>query len=536
MKHILPVGFAFALLSSAFAACTMDFDQFQPGPGGAGGTGGACATECCAVTDCPEPAEPCMQATCNAGTCGEEPRADGSEAGMQTAGDCKKVVCQDGEPTSEADATDSLDDGNDCTDDVCDGETPASNPVAAGTACASSNGKVCDGQGACVGCLMDGDCPPETPNCDTRNSICVSAQCGDGDKNGDETDVDCGGSCPPCTEGQDCEVGSDCTSGVCSGGAKKCAPPVCGDGVKNGSETDVDCGGSCPDCGPGQGCDEDNDCEGNDCTGQGGTCVPNCDDNVQNNNETDVDCGGNDCKGCDVGDSCDGDGDCALDNCVANVCDEAQNGHPCGGDGDCLSGQCEDGVCCNTSCNGTCRACDLPGSVGTCLNIASGSDPDNECAGASVCDGAGACKKPAGQTCAAASECLVGLFCVDGVCCDSVCNGTCEACNVAGSLGACTEVPNNQDPANECAGATTCDGAGACTKLANGTACGAAAECSSNFCVDGVCCNEICGGTCRACDLAGTIGTCTNVPAGQDPDMECQGANPNCNGMAMCGP
>ncbi len=49
--------------------------------------------------------------------------------------------------------------------------------------------------------------------------------CNDGVQNGNETGVDCGGSCPPCT-----------------------TTPTCTDGIQNGNETGVDCGGSCPPC------------------------------------------------------------------------------------------------------------------------------------------------------------------------------------------------------------------------------------------------------------------------------------------------
>src|SRR5215216_5524920 len=39
--------------------------------------------------------------------------------------------------------------------------------------------------------------------------------CSDSVKNGSETDVDCGGTCPKCASGKACQVGSDCTSGFC---------------------------------------------------------------------------------------------------------------------------------------------------------------------------------------------------------------------------------------------------------------------------------------------------------------------------------
>src|SRR3569832_642419 len=59
------------------------------------------------------------------------------------------------------------------------------------------------------------------------------ATCSDGIKNGDETGVDCGGSCVPC--------------------------PTCNEGIKNGDETGIDCGGSCPNT-----CAVTNLCTGNE--------------------------------------------------------------------------------------------------------------------------------------------------------------------------------------------------------------------------------------------------------------------------------
>jgi hypothetical protein len=46
---------------------------------------------------------------------------------------------------------------------------------------------------------------------------------------------------------------------------------------------------------------------------------------------------------------------------------------------------------------------------------------------------------------------------------------------------------------------------------ATGDSCATGSECGSGYCVDGYCCNSACSSTCYACNLAGSIGTCTAV-------------------------
>jgi hypothetical protein len=77
-------------------------------------------------------------------------------------------------------------------------------------------------------------------------------------KDGNETDVDCGGSCTTkCADGKHCSQGTDCVNGSCAGGV--CIS--CMDGLKDGTETDVDCGGPCTTkCAFGKGCAIDTDC------------------------------------------------------------------------------------------------------------------------------------------------------------------------------------------------------------------------------------------------------------------------------------
>jgi hypothetical protein len=73
-----------------------------------------------------------------------------------------------------------------------------------------------------------------------------SNHCDDRILDGDETDLDCGGSCLPCPTARACSTGKDCRSALCDGG--KCAAPTCDDGVRDGFEREIDCGSLCGAC------------------------------------------------------------------------------------------------------------------------------------------------------------------------------------------------------------------------------------------------------------------------------------------------
>lgn len=72
-----------------------------------------------------------------------------------------------------------------------------------------------------------------------------SATCSDGELNGRESDIDCGGPCTPCAEGDGCAEDADCDTGLFCGPLEVCTVPSCTDGVANQDEEGVDCGGSC---------------------------------------------------------------------------------------------------------------------------------------------------------------------------------------------------------------------------------------------------------------------------------------------------
>ena len=98
----------------------------------------------------------------------------------------------------------------------------------------------------------------------------VAPTCDDGVMNGDETGIDCGGSCDACITCNDGIMNGNETGIDCGGDCDAC--PTCDDGIMNGNETGVDCGGDCDAC-------------------------ATCDDGIMNGNETGVDCGG-DCNAC----------------------------------------------------------------------------------------------------------------------------------------------------------------------------------------------------------------------------------------------
>ena len=96
--------------------------------------------------------------------------------------------------------------------------------------------------------------------------------CSDRVLDGDETDVDCGGSCHACPAGFACTAGSDCEAGVCDAGT--CAAGTCGDGVRDGFEIDADCGQYCnAACAIGARCFDNGDCVTAQC-GEPFVCEP----------------------------------------------------------------------------------------------------------------------------------------------------------------------------------------------------------------------------------------------------------------------
>jgi MYXO-CTERM domain-containing protein len=111
--------------------------------------------------------------------------------------------------------------------------------------------------------------------------------------------------------------------------------------------------------------------------------------------------------------------------------------------------------------------------------------------------------------------CASGLTCHDGVCCTTATCPTGETCNAPGHEGVCTKP--------------------------KGAACTSNLECATGYCVTGFCCDGPCAGTCKACNIAGSEGTCVLAAAGTDPGGVCGVGSPSpdcgrkCDGTGKCG-
>jgi hypothetical protein len=74
--------------------------------------------------------------------------------------------------------------------------------------------------------------------------------------------------------------------------------------------------------------------------------------------------------------------------------------------------------------------------------------------------------------------------CVDGYCCDGLCNNPCDVCNVAGHEGACLAAPLGSQPSSSCPGYFACDG----THTGCASACTSNAGCWNARCAGGLAC------------------------------------------------
>jgi len=302
-----------------------------------------------------------------------------------------------------------------------------------------------------------------------------------------------------CVAGVETHSSTCDSSGKCGDVPKSCGSYACGA---------TTCKTSCAtksDCSPGYVC-KTNACVAADGLGTACTSAAACSTGFCTDN---VCCGVADCG---LGSSCatEKKGSCAK-----------IQGFECANDLECGSGHCVDGVCCESTCDGQCEACDVPGKFGKCSAVNGAPHGLRK-----VCDDGGgdACKA---RTCDGT---------IDAATCAAYANGPSTACGQSSCSGATYT------------GAGTCDGKGACS-VAETRAC-APYACDEAGCRVGCARDEHCaegfvcaGGACKplvakcsedrlsSITKDGSTTACTPYRCG--PTGECLA---QCVGSADCAP
>ncbi|CAN99522.1 hypothetical protein sce9349 [Sorangium cellulosum So ce56] len=445
-------------------------------------------------------------------------------------GECKDDVL----PSLER--CDNLD--NDC-DGVTDDLPGVGLPCETGLSARCSAGTTqCDAEDGSIRCLPKAtsdaeQCNGEDDNCDGQvddGPFC----CPDNTLNGNESDIDCGGSClEKCEVGEMCRDDVDCKTSICAG--TRCQPKK---GLGEPCDADVKCEST--HCVDGVCCDAECSALCYACTtslrgiGQDGVCGP-----IASDRDPDEECNSQAPATCGNTGFCNGAGACQQ-HPATTACREAT----CSADGITLE--------LADTCNGS----------GSCVDRGNQSCAPFSCRGDACTD-----QLRAGEPCTSASECADG-YCVDGVCCQTACGngspGDCQACNVAGHLGTCSPSPAGAicrgatdvcDVAELCDGASTvcpadgvrdagvvcrsstgdCDVAEACNGLTkacpveafkpSGTVCrGAAGDCDLP---------ETCTGTGAVCPddvFRSSTTVCRASAGGCDVPEMCSGLSPVCPG------
>gem|GEM_PF-5225515 len=472
-------------------ACVHNNDNTNACSDGVNCTDDACVAGACVGTpiDCSFLDGECTVGVCNesSGACEAAATNEGGPCSDE-GNECTDDVCESGACVHNATPGASCtDDGNDCTDDLCDAAGACTHPAEpSGTVC-SGDGIACtidecDGTGACVS-------TPDDTACDD-GMVCTTEFC--------DATLGCQYDDVPncCTTNADCVDTSACTDDICNTADGTCShPPI----VIDCSALDGEC--TVGVCDPASGlCTADAINEGGACSDDGLPCTDDvCQAGVCVHNDDDTN-------------ACSDGVNCTDDACVAGACVSTPI--------DCsfLDGECTIGVC-NES-TGTCEAVSA-NEGGACT------DDGNPCTD-DVCE-AGVCVHINDDT----NVCSDGDACTNDACLAGACIGTpvdCSALDGDCTVGVCNPSTGQcQAQATNEGGACTDDGnactddvcqAGVCTHPNNDT----------NMCTDGDnCTDDACvGGTCvgTAVDCSGLDGECTvgvcNATTGQ---CEAQSAN-----------
>ena len=215
--------------------------------------------------------------------------------------------------------------------------------------------------------------------------------------------------------------------------------------------------------------------------------------------------------------------------CNTGVCGPPSGqGTQCNADQQCESPfSCTDFTCCELS---ECPAgdlCNIPGNLGFCT-----------------------APGPQGNPCINSEQCQTGLFCVNDTCCVTdtgmaSCNAG-EACNLPGSPGLCQLVPTPTPTATPTVTPPpTITPTFTPTPQPNGATCAAGAQCVSQACANGICCNlppgsntcpNATSGTPQFCNISTSLGTCAPKEGqgqGCSQPSDCQ--SDNCD-ASQCAP
>jgi len=376
-------------------------------------------------------------------------------------------------------------DGNECTNDVCNGGGLCTHPnKPEGSSC--DDGQYCTIWEAC----WNGSCGDGLPRTCSGGDQCNEPYC---DEATDQCRTRPKPNGTPCDDGQYCTTGETCQGGSCSGST----PRICSGGQCCYEETD-----SCAPCPP----PCTNQPNGTPCTDDGNPC-------------TDDICNGGQCThppnsaSCNDGMYCNGADTCAGGSCSIHA------GSPC-----------PSGQCC-TEATDSCAACPCPDDGNPCTDEVyvnnqcthpNNTKPCNDglyCNGADTCGG-GSCSVHAGN------PCPVGQCCTEAT-------DLCAACPCPDDGNPCTDEvyvnnqcthPNNSNACDDgvfCNGEDTCRG-GSCS-VHSGNPCNPPSSCDETAhgcrhdgCVsDGDCASsEWCDDADDTCQARCSGGTAPAPPSG----------------------
>jgi len=434
-----------------------------------------CAKPCTGATDCPTTQYCSSNGTCktkktlgtgcgagtecNSGYCSTADQVCCDKACTGLCTSCLKANTGQADGTCAASLL-GMDPHNECTpDDVstcgkdgaCDGKG-ACHLFASGTGCGPGScsgptftpAKTCNGTGTCAPSGTDVNCGQSACSTDGCKTMCT-------------VDGDCAASSYCNTTSHQCAA-KKANGAMCAAG-KECLNAACVENVC----CNTACNGKCVSC------------LGTRTGGSDGTCAY-----AKAGTDPHNDCDPTDPSTCGLDGFCDG----------AGQCEKFGNGTVCAA-GMCGTGSytpqrtCSQGVC-GAAAPMSCGAATCDNASG-CRTTCTG---NQDCTGNNYCDTTTmkcAAQKAPGAMCNNNTQCLSG-YCVDNVCCNSLCNGLCSSCLAAqtglGSDGMCGFIKDGTDPGNECASETAtlpcghdgmCNGSGACRYTPSGTTCGAAA-------------------------------------------------------------